>query len=435
MELGSGAPVECVDPGGQWWGLERCFFLFIFFGFLHGPGPLIFVALAAEKSCSTTECHAGVKNQKFGSMHSPLKSGGDRSCRICHPSGDDNPVRERMPSHPRIRTLDHQDMNQTCFLCHEERKHELASLPFKHQAIQDKGCLSCHTPHSSSHAKLLRHDPRLDLCLNCHEKQKTVDDAIPGTRTGNLDSGPFHHRISTMKEGCLSCHQSHGSKYPNLLVEKPGLSLCQKCHQLGPTDKSRSAMAISGSSDPGRPAPLAWLGIEEKFWHEPVAKGECTKCHEVHGSNTARLLKKDIELSPFVARHTTWKGSLCFECHESQQLVGQARGLGTGFRNGDLNLHYLHLRQSPSETSNSRRSQKTCTVCHDPHAGKTGGLVREQFEYLGIKVPLLYQRTPQGGTCTTACHQAQTYDRKIPFVNSPVWSSSLENKRLPPGGP
>ena len=56
---------------------------------------------------------------------------------------------------------------------------------------------------------------------------------------------------------------------------------------------------------------------------------------------------------------------LCFSCHVSD-LVKDKSGRGlTQFRNGDLNLHWLHV---------NREKGRNCRSCHQTHASSNGAI-------------------------------------------------------------
>lgn len=102
-------------------------------------------------------------------------------------------------------------------------------------------------------------------------------------------------------DGCDGCHLPTNGK----LQVKDQKKACYSCH-----DDFEKA-------DRG----------EQRFLHEPVAKGECTSCHDPHFSALPKL-QRDA------------KG--CVACHESYPLRGS---IHRPVRDG------------------------RCTACHDPHAG------------------------------------------------------------------
>ena len=63
---------------------------------------------------------------------------------------------------------------------------------------------------------------------------------------------------------------------------------------------------------------------------------------------------------------------LCFNCH-APDLVLQPQGTGlTGFRDGDKNLHWLHVNQQKG---------RTCRACHEVHASREPFHIRESVPF------------------------------------------------------
>jgi DmsE family decaheme c-type cytochrome len=107
-------------------------------------------------------------------------------------------------------------------------------------------CADCHDPHKgdaviAGGTKLMSQN---EVCGKCHTTQ----------------FGPFTFEHEAMKEGCVTCHQPHGSVNQKMLITR-GRALCLKCH-----------FEQQGSGLPG---------------HNSTAGGTCwsSGCHEaIHGS-------------------------------------------------------------------------------------------------------------------------------------------------------
>ncbi len=149
---------------------------------------------------------------------------------------------------------------QLCYTCHRTIQ-PLFRMPFHHRV--DEGmvkCSDCHNPHGSSvdaqleaggENKQLRTAAAGNaICLKCH-----VDKA-----------GPFvfeHEPVIT--DGCLDCHNPHGSPNPHMLKVANVNQLCLQCH---------TGSHISGA--PGIPS----------FHNQTTQFQACTLCHtQIHGSN------------------------------------------------------------------------------------------------------------------------------------------------------
>jgi hypothetical protein len=78
----------------------------------------------------------------------------------------------------------------------------------------------------------------------------------------------------------------------------------------------------------------------------------------------------------------------------------------TNFRNGDRNLHFLHV---------NREKGRTCLACHEVHAGSQERKIRVSTPFGEWKIPIKFSMTSTGGTCAASCHVEKKYDRKRPF--------------------
>jgi hypothetical protein len=78
----------------------------------------------------------------------------------------------------------------------------------------------------------------------------------------------------------------------------------------------------------------------------------------------------------------------------------------TDFRNGRLNLHYLHV--------NQENGGQTCRACHSAHAGNQPKLIRDQAPSGSWSIPLQFKKSNTGGSCLAGCHGEYTYDRVNP---------------------
>jgi predicted CXXCH cytochrome family protein len=141
-----------------------------------------------------------------------------------------------------------------------------------------------------------------------------------------------------------------------------------------------------------------------KFLHGPIRAGECSACHDAHGAQHANLLDRAFP-ETFYTSFDVKKYDLCFTCHEKQlTLVAKTTAL-TNFRNGEQNLHYLHV--------NRDEKGRSCRTCHDIHGSNLPNHMASSVPFEGSKwaMPLEYEKTGKGGRCTPGCHVTRTYDR------------------------
>lgn len=102
-----------------------------------------------------------------------------------------------------------------CFTCHMDKRMEF-KLPYHHPLLEGKmSCTDCHSPHGSNvrpwSATTLAGVN--ETCFKCHKEQQ----------------GPFVFEHEALREGCVTCHQVHGSIHPKMLVARDN-NLCLRCH-------------------------------------------------------------------------------------------------------------------------------------------------------------------------------------------------------------
>lgn len=335
--------VQCHDPHGS----DNNFFL---------------SSKTVADSCK--ECHEVTKDMKF--LHGPIAAG---ECTVCHnPHGSD---------YERLLDI---DPNELCFTCHEVTMNELKKFEFVHEPAKGE-CTGCHDVHGANNAQMLIDDaPK--LCYSCHEDiQKMVE------------TSKYKHSAVTEKDSCLYCHTPHASTVKSGLKDTP-IKLCMTCHDK-PIEKSKGEILEAFTAQ-----------IEgKKFLHGPVAEQDCAGCHTSHGSEHFRLLVKEYP-PQFYAPFSKENYGLCFSCHsESVVLTRETENL-TDFRNGNVNLHFLHV--------NKERRGRTCRSCHATHASNLPRHIRKSVPYGKWELPVQYKKTKTGGSCEPGCHLPYAYDRRAP---------------------
>jgi predicted CXXCH cytochrome family protein len=185
------------------------------------------------------------------------------------------------------------------------------------------------------------------------------------------------------KGDCSSCHVSHFTDFEKLL-KAPLKEICFTCHkELGEK-----------------------VGAD-KFHHGPVSVNDCAGCHETHGSAYPRILRSYFP-AEFYIPYKTENYAICFDCHSKEIALNAKTTALTDFRNGESNLHFLHV--------NKEKRGRSCKACHEVHSGNQAKHIREEVPY-GKKwsYPIHYTKTPTGGTCVVGCHKPLSYDRKKPL--------------------
>ena len=140
------------------------------------------------------------------------------------------------------------------------------------------------------------------------------------------------------------------------------------------------------------------------YIHVPVAENECAVCHLPHESEYHALLSAEYPQTtylPFVSENY----ELCWQCHDSAMLESKSAADDTAFRNGDRNLHSLHVNKDKG---------RTCRMCHNPHAASQPMLINPFVPFGKWRMPVQYMQTSTGGRCAPGCHREFRYDRENP---------------------
>lgn len=207
------------------------------------------------------------------------------------------------------------DVNHRCLSCHA-REHEHSAFPESAHASAKLSCTSCHSPHHAKEQRALLTEKQPALCYSCHSDQRAefgkpfrhrVNDGlircsechnVHAASTRSLRTSPeqdqvcfkchrqlqgpfmFEH-VPVKTEGCMSCHQPHGSINPRMLKVNQVNLLCLQCHTPGATPNTKSG----GANAPGMPAAPV---------HDQTMKYQaCTTCHVfIHGSNADETFMK-----------------------------------------------------------------------------------------------------------------------------------------------
>ena len=312
------------------------------------------------------QCHIDQvgTNKKF--VHGPVAIG---ACSLCH-----------MPHSSTRPKLLRPEKETACLNCHTEMAKRLAPPNTVHPPVKEN-CAQCHDPHASDHRYQLRSEQKV-LCMDCHRPM--IDE---------LEAKPVYHEALRTEESCAYCHDVHASPYPKML-KKPVLDLCMSCH-----DKPilhEDGTELKGMGDTLR---------NSAHLHGPVNEGNCAACHDPHGSVTFSLLR-DAYPKTFYAPWKKESYALCFRCHDAAAFMTVETDTLTGFRNGDRNLHFLHV--------NNDTKGRTCRACHDTHGSDRPLHITEGVPFGSWEIPINFEKTASGGSCSPGCHVEKAYDRITP---------------------
>jgi len=341
--------------------------------------------LSSEAPKMCYECHDEFSG-KF--LHSPSSLG---ECLICHnPHESDNEF------------LLNEPLPDLCYLCHDLMEKKMNDeLNTTHSPAADS-CTNCHNPHGSDvNQKFLKKEPK-KLCTECHAEE---DVTLPV----DITAVKHKHQPLESEKTCLNCHDPHASPFDNHLLAEP-MDLCFKCHNKEVTAyDGATLMSIKGLID------------SSKDVHGPIKEKNCSGCHSPHGSDYYRILLNYYPKEFYTDTFSEDNYKLCFSCHERTLLRDKETTTLTNFRDGNRNLHYLHV--------NRVGKGRTCRACHETHASNHFKHIRDAVPFGKIKwqLQLKYQAhysdkktgkpcdTPSetcvktGGSCV-ACHDRKIYN-------------------------
>ena len=413
---------------------------------------------ADSESCITSRCHAKLGQEKY--VHGPVAAG---SCLVCHgdtPKHKDNPQKNKFAKMGRI--------SDVCYQCHDQ----FPPRKMMHTPVADGDCTACHSPHASPNKYLLRAKGG-ELCFSCHDKDMVRKRFVHGPAAvggciacheahsadfGKIlkaegptlcfqchsdkedvaDKAGFVH--SPVKQGCVQCHNPHAEDQ-KFMLKKKAPELCFSCHeekknQLAKVTVKHAALETGKTCLNCHDVHYANVSailllepldlclschnkdyprkggkgiINMKKWlaentnhHGPIRQKDCSSCHDPHGSTNFRILVEPYP-STFYTGFSPENYKLCFSCHEETVVLEPETDKLTNFRNGVQNLHFLHV--------NKPVKGRTCRACHETHASNFPKHIREAVPFGAWELPINFEMTKTGGSCTPGCHKIMKYDR------------------------
>jgi DmsE family decaheme c-type cytochrome len=165
---------------------------------IHGNYPSDLTARSETETCA--QCHKDIKAQLLRQSHHPLREGKMR-CADCH--NTHGTVTDHL--------VDAQSVNQKCFECHAQLR---GPFLWEHPSVTED-CLTCHTPHGSTHSELLKAKAPF-LCQRCHANVSHPSQLLARSES---DAGQPVYRVLNNRifyRACLNCHVAiHGSNHPS----------------------------------------------------------------------------------------------------------------------------------------------------------------------------------------------------------------------------
>jgi predicted CXXCH cytochrome family protein len=264
-----------------------------------------------------------------------------------------------------------------CFTCHDGLKNAMLAATYVHKPVT-QDCNTCHEPHSTDHPRQLRTSIEQN-CYSCHEQIRK-----------HVETSTVHHAAVTTANTCANCHNPHASQHKDLLRQRMDQT-CLSCHD-------KPLVAADGHTIPNMKPVIAG----SRFLHGPIRSGDCSGCHDPHGARFPNLLDAAFPKT-FYARFDLGRYQLCFNCHDSAMVLQPRTTSLTNFRDGDVNLHYVHV--------NRDDKGRSCKTCHAVHGSNLPNHMASQVPFEGSSwaMPIEFEKRPEGGACSPGCHVPRTY--------------------------
>lgn len=192
------------------------------------------------------ECHTDQWDKFEGTVHQDVlyyqsfDPTGGAGCEACHGPGSLHVELAGGQEPGFLEAIDAEPDPDTCANCHTDVMAQF-NLTERHPVVEGfMTCSDCHDPHASSEPSFLRAALN-ETCTDCHTDKQ----------------GPWVYPHPPQEvDGCVACHQPHGSVNPHMLPFREVTFTCLGCHTVQPT------------------------------FHAMPAFAECTSCHyAIHGSN------------------------------------------------------------------------------------------------------------------------------------------------------
>jgi predicted CXXCH cytochrome family protein len=410
--------------------------------------------VAFEDGCVTAECHAlhresahvhtPVAEDACPTCHQPdagdhtypLVAGTDTLCGWCHETGWTREHRHAVldsdgclachdphaSEGPSLLTAG--DVPRTCEQCHPPREGF-----FQHTSCGEGLCLACHDPHESDEPGLVLGGEGRGNCRNCHvDLVETFEAGQHSHLEVEGDCRACHeahatdfrgHLNAEAAEGCLSCHEEIGERIADATTSHDAVLKGDRCLSCHDPHASNIPMLLRGdlvhvclechqesveTADGRQIRAMTAEILSAPFEHGPVQSGDCGVCHAIHGSTHPRLLTGPVSAA-LEGTPDADVYSLCFECHLPDLALAERTDFATAFRDGDRNMHYLHLDKD--------ENRRPCTSCHAVHGSSLPRHIAESVPYQDSDwlMPIGFELTEDGGRCAPGCHEPLSYSR------------------------
>lgn len=273
------------------------------------------------ETCQT--CHEDVAKAFARNPHRALETSEKRgwtgrSCEACHGAGSNHAESTAAAEIRNPQRLTASETDRLCLTCHVNQNTQVGRIMSSH-ARDQVSCTTCHKVHANGPAGLVARKPAAvnELCAGCHltawsQFQKPYTHRLAQNAMSCVDChnphgafrpgmvqltagnepgcfrchaevrGPFTYEHAPVRfEGCGTCHETHGSANPRMLVRQEVRQLCLECHSNLP---NRGAAAGNAANAVGV-VPPAFHDLRSPRYRN------CSVCHQkVHGSYVDRNL-------------------------------------------------------------------------------------------------------------------------------------------------
>lgn len=210
-------------------------------------------------SAKCAQCHEDTTSMFHDATHSKLAAQGGNGqeigCESCH-----GPASLHVKAGGGAGSIVNPTA-ETCYQCHLDKRGEF-SLPNSHPIASGKiNCSDCHSVHGGdavTQGDTTKMESINSTCLKCHTSQ----------------GGPYVFEHEASREGCVVCHNPHGSVNAKMLKAR-NANLCLQCHF---QQNTSTGQIMIGGRDHG------------SF----LSRGTCWSagCHEaIHGSHVSSSLR------------------------------------------------------------------------------------------------------------------------------------------------
>ena len=165
------------------------------------PAPKFLLAKQQKELCYG--CHSSVRAQ-FSMPFKHRVNEGFIQCTDCHNPHGAFSATWNMAARPRM--VDQAQGNEEpCLKCHIDKR---GPFVYEHAAVRVDGCETCHSPHGSTNARLLKRPVVFTVCLECHNGFGNF-----GRRADGVPRPDASHNLADPRyQNCTTCHvRIHGS--------------------------------------------------------------------------------------------------------------------------------------------------------------------------------------------------------------------------------